>query len=320
MQQVYELIHQVADTDASVLVTGESGTGKELVARALHDRSERKRQPFVPINCAAIPENLLESELFGHARGAFTGASDDRKGLFEQARAGTVFLDEIGEMRSDMQAKLLRVLQEMSVRPVGSTRQVPLLARVVAATNVDLEAATRRGEFREDLFYRLNVVQIHVPPLRLRERDVLLLAEHFISASAQRNQKEILGLRPAAAESLLRYDWPGNVRQLQNWMERAVTLARNRWIDLPDLPEKVSSGPPPPLPPKGEPAPLVDDLPSLAELEARYVRHVLSVAEGNKSRTAQILGISRKTLYRKLEQSEVEQSEVEQSSSDANAS
>lgn len=303
MEPVYEMIRCVASTDTSVLITGESGTGKELVARALHDTGARSKHPFVAINCAAIPENLLESELFGHGRGAFTGAKENHQGLFEQAGYGTIFLDEIGEMKAEMQVKLLRVLQEMCVRPVGGTTQVPLHARVISATNIDLECAIEDGTFREDLFYRLNVVQIHVPPLRTRGSDILLLATQFISESAERNDKVVKGLTPEATQLLLDYDWPGNVRQLQNWMERAVTLSTGPEIGVQDLPHKAKEHQAVPEVHPGAPVD-VETLPSLAEVERRYIDQVLFAVDGNKSQAAKILGVNRKTLYRKLDRAD----------------
>jgi len=226
MRKVYDLIRRVADTDTTVLLSGESGTGKELVARALHTESARANAPFVAINCAAVPASLLESELFGHMKGAFTDAKNTRKGLLEQASGGTLLLDEIGEMPLEMQPKLLRVLQERQVRPVGGNAVVPVDCRIIAATNRDLESEVEEQRFREDLYYRLNVVQIHIPPLRARGNDVLVLAQHFVRKFAERMGKGVTGISSEAAKKLLDYDWPGNVRQLENSMERAVTLTR----------------------------------------------------------------------------------------------
>jgi DNA-binding NtrC family response regulator len=298
MVEVYDLIHRVCDADASVLLTGESGTGKELIARALHGQSSRAKRPFVAINCAAVPANLLESELFGHARGAFTDAKQARKGLFEEANGGTLLLDEVGEMPLDMQAKLLRVLQERRVRPVGSSAEVPFDARIVAATNKDLEAEVEAQRFREDLYYRLNVVQIHVPPLRARGTDVLPLAHHFLERAARRSGKPVTGISDEVARKLVAYDWPGNVRQLENWMERAVALTRFEQITVEDLPEKLALYEP-------ETKVLLEFDPehvlNLEEVEKRYIERVLGLSDGNKMQAARLLGLDRRTLYRKLE-------------------
>jgi two-component system response regulator HydG len=298
MKRVYDLISRVANTSASVLITGESGTGKELIARALHSESDRRDKPFVAINCAAVPANLLESELFGHVKGAFTDAHSGRRGLFEQASGGTIFLDEIGEMPTDMQPKLLRVLQERKVRPVGGNTEIAFDTRVIAATNRDLETQVDAGTFREDLYYRLNVVQIHSPPLRARGNDLLTLAQHFVERVAARTGKPVRGLSSDAARKLLEYDWPGNVRQLENSIERAVTLTRFEQITTDDLPEKIRDHQPSKLV-------LVDydaeHLLSLDELERRYIERVLKTVSDNKTRAAKLLGLDRRTLYRKLE-------------------
>jgi DNA-binding NtrC family response regulator len=296
MKQVGELLSRVASSDASVLVTGESGTGKELIARAIHDRSGRKG-PFLAINCAAVPETLLESELFGHARGAFTDAHAARKGLFVEAHGGTLFLDEIGEMAPGMQAKILRALQERTVRPVGESTELPFDARIITATNRDLEAEVQTKRFREDLYYRINVVRVEVPPLRARGNDALLLAQHFLKRSAARSGKAVGGLSSAVAEKLLTYDWPGNVRELENCIERAVALAAYDELTLEDLPAKVkdqriSSV----LPFTEDPV----DLPSMQTVEDRYIARVLKSVGGNKTLAAKILGFDRRTLYRKL--------------------
>jgi DNA-binding NtrC family response regulator len=298
VQRMMELIRRVADRDATVLVLGESGTGKELVARALHELSPRREQPFVAVNCAAMPAPLLESELFGHTRGAFTDAKQARRGLFVQAGGGTIFLDEVAEMPLDMQAKLLRALQERTVRPVGSDEEVPFLGRVVTATNRDLEKEVRRKRFREDLFYRINVVAIPVPPLRARGSDVLLLAQWFLRRSAQRNHKPVEGISPAAAAALQRYDWPGNVRELENTMERAVALGRLDEITLEDLPRKIQEyGARQLVVTLESPRELI----TLDEMERRYVRHVLERLRGNKTQAARTLGIDRRSLYRRLD-------------------
>src|SRR2546421_108541 len=223
----------------AVLVTGESGTGKELVARALHRRGRRSAGPFVALNCAALPEGLLESELFGHARGAFTHAHNARAGLFQQAHGGTIFLDEIADLPPSLQPRLLRVIQERSVRPVGADHEVPVDVRIVAATNRDLEAAVEEGRLREDLYFRLNVIRVELPPLRVRGRDILLLAQRFVGHYARQMTKPVCGLSPAVAERLLAYAWPGNVRELQNCMERAVALAAGERVGVDDLPESI---------------------------------------------------------------------------------
>lgn len=305
LTRVLRIVDRVANSDAPVLVTGESGTGKELIARALHERSSRRDQPFVAVNCAAIPANLLESELFGHARGAFTDAKTNRRGLFLEAGEGTVFLDEIGELPTELQPKLLRVLQERRLRPVGDTREYPFLARVVTATNRDLEQEVENGTFREDLFYRVNVIHILVPPLSARGNDVLLLAQHMLERIAERVGKKVDGLTPDAAAKLLDYDWPGNVRELQNAMERAVALAQYDKIPVGDLPDRVREH-------RSERivlADTTDHMPSLSQLERRYIERVLRATNGNKTQAAQILGLDRRTLYRKLERFEKENGE-----------
>jgi len=298
IRETIEMIRRVADSDATVLVTGESGTGKELVARALHRLSPRQNEPFVAVNCAAMPAPLLESELFGHVRGAFTDAKRSRAGLFVQAGAGTIFLDEIGEMPIEMQVKLLRVLQERKVRPVGGDEEVPFEARVVTATNRDLETEVEEKRFREDLFYRINVVAIPVPPLRSRAGDILLLAQYFLKRIASRTSKPVQGISGPAARLLMDYDWPGNVRELENCMERAVALCRLDEITVDDLPSKVQ---------EHQSSKIVittespGELITLDEMERRYVRHVLDRVNGNKTHAARALGIDRRSLYRRLE-------------------
>jgi DNA-binding NtrC family response regulator len=298
MHVVYDLIRRVAATETTVLLSGESGTGKELVARALHELSGRSSARFVGINCAAVPGELLESELFGHTRGAFTDAKDGRVGLFEQASNGTLLLDEIGEMPLEMQPKLLRVLQERSVRPVGGNVSVPMTARIIAATNRDLEEEVEKRRFREDLFYRLNVVQIYIPPLRARGNDVLLLADHFLTKFAARSRKSIAGYAPEVRRKLLAYDWPGNVRQLENVIERAVALSQRDEIQLQDLPDRIvnfNAG-----------SALRDEVDlehtlTLDQIERRQIGRALQKYRGNKTRAAKALGVDRRTLYRKLE-------------------
>lgn len=298
MKRIFTLIRQIADTDTSVLVTGESGTGKELVAQALHNESRRKNSPFLAVNCAAVPAQLLESELFGHVRGAFTDAKVDRKGLFEQAQHGTVLLDEIGEMPLELQPKLLRVLQERKLRPVGSTREVDLDIRVITATNRDLEKEVQAGRFRADLYYRLNVVGIELPPLRHRGMDVLHLAEHYLRIFSQRMGRDIRGIEATAAQKLLDYDWPGNVRELSNYIERAVTLAQTQDIRVGDLPEKVRTYE---MARVNIDQALPQQIIPLQELQERYIENVLRSVQGNKTQAAKLLGVDRRTLYRKLE-------------------
>jgi len=298
MRHVYSLIERVRDTSASVLISGESGTGKELVARALHTGSSRAREPFVAINCAAVPANLLESELFGHVKGAFTDARTARSGLFQQASGGTLFLDEIGETPPEMQVKLLRALQERAARPVGGNTELAFDVRVIAATNRDLETAVESGRFRDDLYYRLNVVQINVPPLRARGNDIMLLTNHFVQIAAQRAQRAVQGVSVETARLLLDYDWPGNVRQLQNCIERAVTLARFDELSPIDLPEKIRKAKPA-MP--GTTVTGIEGLLTLEAMERRYVEQVVLLAAGNKSHAARLLGLDRRTLYRKLD-------------------
>ncbi len=298
MRRVFGLVTRVADADAGVLIHGETGTGKELIARAIHDRSRRKDGPFVAINCASIPASLLESELFGHERGAFTDAKTQRTGLFLQASGGTLFLDEIGELPLEVQPKLLRALQERKVRPVGSNRETPFDARVLTATNRILEDEVYERRFREDLFYRINVVKIDVPPLRERGGDVLHLARHFLKQYAERHGKAGMDLSPAAAEKLISYSWPGNVRELENCIDGAVALARDHRIEVDDLPEKVRSFRPEKFVVSANQP---EEIVTIDELERRYILRVLSLVGGNKSRAAQVLGFDRRTLYRKLE-------------------
>jgi two-component system response regulator HydG len=298
MGQVYDLIERVAQTEATVLITGESGTGKELVAKAVHARSRRANGPFVAINCAALPETLLESELFGHVKGAFTDARQSREGLFLQGNGGTLFLDEIGEMPMGMQAKLLRVLQERTVRPVGGDKEIPFDTRLIAATNRDIETEVAEKKFREDLFYRINVVRINVPPLRGRGSDVLALAQTFMERFAAVHRTAVKGFAPAAAARLVAYSWPGNVRELQNCIERAVALARFEMLGVDDLPDKLRDYKPAQVIVESDnPA----DLLPMDEVERRYVLRVLQAVNGNKTLAAEVLGFDRRTLYRKLE-------------------
>jgi DNA-binding NtrC family response regulator len=297
MQKLFSQITHVADTDISILLLGESGTGKELVAQTLHKHSKRQKGPFIPVNCSALPQTLLESELFGHKKGAFTDATTDRKGLFQEAQGGTLFLDEVGELPIILQPKLLRALEEHAIRPVGGNTEIAVDVRVLAATNRDLESAVEEGRFREDLFYRLNVMQIEVPPLRSRGTDVLLLADNFIRQYARHFDKKVTGLSSHAAQRLMDYVWHGNVRELRNAMERAVALTRFEKIAVDDLPKKIQAyqsehffiGSHDP-----------HELLPLEEVERRYILHVLKTVGGNRSSAARILRLDRKTLYRKL--------------------
>jgi DNA-binding NtrC family response regulator len=298
MRGVYDLIRRVAASQTTVLITGESGTGKELVARALHALSGRAAGRFVAVNCAAMPSELLESELFGHVKGAFTDAKAARMGLFEQANEGTLMLDEIGEMALDMQPKLLRVLQERAVRPVGGNSTVAMTARIIVATNRDLEEEVEQRRFREDLFYRLNVVPIHVPPLRARGNDVALLADHFVNKFAARAGRPVASVSSEAQRKLLGYDWPGNVRELENAIERAIALTSGDQILESDLPDKILAF-------NGTSTCQNDvDLEhtwTLDQLERRHIERALQHHQGNKTLTAKALGVDRRTLYRKLE-------------------
>jgi DNA-binding NtrC family response regulator len=297
MAKAFDLIARVAKSDATVLVTGESGTGKELVAKAIHTRSTRSAGPFIAINCAAMPEPLLESELFGHVKGAFTDARQTRRGLFLKATGGTLFLDEIGDMPAGMQAKLLRALQERTVRPVGGDEEIPFDTRIVAATNRDLEQEVAAKRFREDLYYRINVVHIDVPPLRARGRDVLTLAKHILLRS-QPGGERVVGFTAAVVDAILSYPWPGNVRELQNCMERAVALAEFDHVRLEDLPEKVGAFKEAVVRVEShDPSELI----TAAELERRYIAQVVAAVGGNKTLAARILGFDRRTIYRKLD-------------------
>jgi DNA-binding NtrC family response regulator len=304
--RVFGIIERVADTDCSVLITGESGTGKELIARALHDVSNRRDQTFMAVNCAAIPENLLESELFGHSRGAFTGAVSSRPGRFAAADGGTIFLDEIGEMPLGLQAKILRLLQEKEVTPLGETRSRKVDVRVVAATNQDLEEMVRARTFREDLLYRLNVIPIELPALRNRRADIADLVRHFIARSNLRRGRNITGIDRAAMDVLLAYDWPGNVRQLENAIERAVLLKATGELGVEDLPEKLrgsvarrepvrSARDEPLLPPEG-----IDLKEAIEQFESSLIRQALERVAWNKNRAAALLQMNRTTLVEKL--------------------
>lgn len=293
MKQVVDLAQRVAKVDATVLITGESGVGKERIARLVHEASSRAMGPFIAVNCGAITETLLESELFGHKRGAFTGATADRMGLFEAANRGTLLLDEIGDVSPAMQVKLLRVLQEREVRRIGENKNRPVDVRVLAATNRDLTQGVGEETLRQDLYYRLKVVELHVPPLRERREDILPLARILLGDAATRMARNISGLTPDAADQLLRYTWPGNVRELENAMERAAALTRGRRVGFDDLPEEVRQAFPKPVANEGKVQPL-------SEIEKEYILAVLQLNDGNQTQTAKQLGIGSATLYRKL--------------------
>jgi two-component system response regulator HydG len=293
--EVLRLAETVAPTDSTVLISGESGSGKEVLARYIHARSERAEGGFYTINCGALPETLLESELFGHTKGSFTGAVKDKTGLLEAADGGTLFLDEIGETTPSLQVKLLRALQEREVIPVGSTEPVQVDVRVIAATNRELEEEIRRGGFRSDLYYRLNVIALHLPPLRERRDDISLLADHFLETLAARMEMEVPELSDEAAALLEEYDWPGNVRELENALERAMVVAREGEIQPTHLPERVRVAPTPQL---VDAAPKTN--PPMEIIERAYIQWVLQAEDGNKTRAAEVLGIDPSTLYRKL--------------------
>ena len=297
MQHLYDQMKRVSTSDASVLITGESGTGKELVARSIHKLSNRAASPFVAVNCAALSETLLESELFGHVRGAFTDARNERKGLFMEAEGGTLLLDEMGDMPMSMQVKLLRALEENRIRAVGSDQESQFDVRVLAATHRDLETAVDEGRFRQDLYYRINVIQLHLPPLRSRGVDILAIASHYIDQFATSSGKKVSGMSETAAEKLLGYSWPGNVRELRNVMERALALTRYNSVTIEDLPDKIRDY-------RGGTVFIGGDDPTelvpLEEIEKRYIEHVLQAVDQNRTQAARILGLDRKTLYRKL--------------------
>ena len=293
MQRVFDLVKKVAPSKASVLITGESGVGKELVADAIHNLSPRKNNSFVKVHCAALTESLLESELFGHEKGAYTGADSLVKGRFELAHGGTIFLDEIGEINQTVQVKILRVLQEKKFERVGGSQTIEVDVRIVAATNRDLEAEVKAGRFREDLFYRLNVIHIHVPPLKERKDDIPLLIASFVQRFAEENGKKIKGIESKARSALYKYDWPGNIRQLQNCIESAVVMCGGEEITLDDLPPSISQA-------SSESQIMIPSGITLAEAEKMLIQQNLAALKGNKSKTAEVLGIGRKTLHRKL--------------------
>ncbi len=302
--ELLKLAEHVSPTESTVLIQGESGTGKEVVARYIHNLSNRADGPFLSINCGALPENLLESELFGHVKGSFTGAVRDKQGLFAAARAGSFFLDEVGEMPPSLQVKLLRVLQEREAIPVGATEAIPVDVRIIAATNRDLEEEIRRGNFRSDLFYRLNVIALNLPPLRERRDDLLLLIENFLQSLGQETGGEPKALSSEALDAVMVYEWPGNVRELENALEHAVVLSRGNLIEAGALPERIT---------KRRKEPLVAERsyrnPTLEVIERAYIMWVLQAEGGNKTRAAEVLGIDPSTLYRKLSRYE-EQVEV----------
>lgn len=305
MVNAYKLTAHAARTNATVLIEGESGTGKELIARAIHAHSQRSHRPFTAVNCSAMTETLLESELFGYMRGSFTGANTDRSGLFESTDGGTIFLDELSGTSSSFQASLLRVLQEREVRRIGSRDARKVDIRVIGATNVNLESLVEKGEFRTDLFYRLSVLTIHLPPLRERgPDDIALLTHHFLRKYA-RNHAEQVQISERSLDLLSRYNWPGNVRELENTIEHAAAVCVDHLITINDIPARIAERASPDRPTRiSTPVSLIDDRPSLAELDRRYVQLVLSEMEGNKSRAAEVLGIDRRTIYRFMEQQE----------------
>jgi transcriptional regulator with PAS, ATPase and Fis domain len=301
MERIFDAVAQVSDLPANILITGESGTGKELIARAIHFNSARARGPFVPLNCAAVPGALLESELFGYVRGAFTDAKKDRRGLFQEASGGTLFLDEIGEVAVNLQAKLLRAIEEKEVRPLGANKNEKVDARLISATNRDLEQRVREGSFRQDLYYRLNVIRIELPPLRERTEDIPALVEHFIQKFADQARRSVAGIDNDALMALMSHRWPGNVRELEHTIERAVLMGKNATIGVDDLPQAmfIASHNDPPLEravAKGY---------TLYELEREYIQRVMETTKGNKTEAARILGVDRTTLYRKLEEYKV---------------
>ncbi|MGH7823700.1 MAG: sigma-54-dependent transcriptional regulator [Candidatus Binatia bacterium] len=298
MKKIFDTVAHISDVPANVLILGESGTGKEMIAHALHAHSSRSAGPFVAVNCAAIPETLLESELFGYTRGAFTDAKKDRAGLFQEASGGVLFLDEIGEIPVNLQAKLLRVLEDKEVRPLGSNKAEKVDVRLVSASNRNLEQWVREGRFRQDLYYRLNVIRIELPPLRERAEDIPILVEHFIQQFAAKARRHVSGTQKDALAALMNYQWPGNVRELEHVIERAVLLGKEATIGLDDLPQLLSSS--------------ANNRPqfnkavakgyTLRDLEKEYIRRVLEQTNGNKTEAAKILGVDRTTLYRKLEE------------------
>jgi transcriptional regulator with PAS, ATPase and Fis domain len=298
MQRVYEIVAQISDLPANVLIEGESGTGKELIARAIHQNSTRASGPFVAVNCAAIPENLLESELFGYVRGAFTDARKDRRGLFQEACGGIIFLDEISEIPLALQAKLLRLLEDKEVRQLGANQSVKIDARVVSASNRNLADHVQSGKFRPDLYYRLNVIRIELPPLRQRSDDIPLLVNHFLQKFAPAANRKIAGVAADAMAALKAFEWPGNIRELEHTIERAVLLGKGSVIGMDDLPAAMAK--------KAELETLmaqgIAKQFTLADIEREYIGKVLELTQGNKTEAAKLLGVDRTTLYRKLEE------------------
>lgn len=293
MRDVMDLVERVSNASANVLITGESGTGKEVIAKAIHQSGVRKDKPFVAVNCSAIPESLMESELFGHIKGSFTGAYSDKPGLFEEAQGGTLFLDEIGDLALGLQAKLLRALQEKSIKPVGSAKTKKVDVRIIAATNKDLIAANKNGEFREDLYYRLSVIPVRIPSLRERKEDIPLLAEHFLKKYSSINNSNTSGFTPEAMKKLILNEWVGNVRELENMIERLVVLSANKFIESSEIVFTNDN------PVEDFYHTSTNDWPTLDVLEKRYIESVLEKVSGKKERAAKILGINRRTLYRK---------------------
>jgi two-component system, NtrC family, response regulator AtoC len=308
MIEVFKMVARAAPTKSTVLILGESGTGKEVIARSIHQHSTRAQRPFVAVDCGALTETLLESELFGHVRGAFTGAVADKKGVFQEAHGGTCFLDEIGNISPNMQAKLLRVLQEEEVRPVGGKEWIKVDARVLAATNKNLDELMKNEVFREDLYYRLKVVTIRLPPIRERPEDIVALAQNFLRRYSQAAGKPITGISEEAMERLQKYSWPGNIRQLENVIEQAVVLSNQPILTLDDLAPEIrdDSAPRSPSNPSQSEQFFFSDAPNLEEVKKRYVLHVMSRTEGNVSRAARILNIDRRSLYRMLERWKIE--------------
>lgn len=294
MRQLFERIRMVADTKATVLITGESGTGKELVARSLHQLSSRVQKPFIPVNCAAIPETLIESELFGHEKGSFTGATDKSKGLFRAADGGTLFIDEIGELQLGLQSKLLRAIENKKIMPVGSSAEVDVDVRMVGATNRDLVEQVRQKEFREDLYYRLKVVELHIPPLRDRPEDIPLLVRHFVDEIARENKRPVKEIAPDALATLESYKWPGNVRELRNTLEGIIILSLNERIELNDLPESIRGGVPK--------TSIVKSGMTMREVEEAAIRQAMAQTNGHRAKSAELLDISVRTLQRKIKE------------------
>jgi two-component system, NtrC family, response regulator HydG len=302
-KKALELAKRVASSQANVLISGESGSGKEVIAKAVHELGDKKDGPFIAINCSAIPENLLESELFGHAKGAFTGANEKKVGLFEEANKGTLFLDEIGDLTLSLQAKLLRVLQERKVKRIGENQYRDISARIICATHKDLRKEVAEGRFREDLFFRLNVIPIYMPPLRERKDDILPLSEYFLKKFALMNNANVKGFTKEAIQKLENYEWKGNVRELENAIERAVVLTTNEVLQPDDLPtEELYPGRPEEVAPKGMGFEEQEKPLTLDELSKKYIQHIFDKNSGAKEQTAKDLGIDRKTLYRKLKE------------------